>query len=99
MEKGQLEPFDYEKAKQKLNEQFRTSQPLFGKGGAFAPLLQEMLDSILEGEINGQLKEDQRDIGNRKNGKNKKVFKTSAGNIEVTTPRDRLGSFEPEIIG
>src|SRR5487761_1923653 len=99
MEKEQLEPFDYEKAKQKLNEQFRTIQPLFGKGGTFAPLLQEMLDSILEGEINGQLKEDQRDIGNRKNGKNKKVFKTSAGNIEVTTPRDRLGSFEPEIIG
>ena len=98
MEKEQLEPFDYEKAKQKLKEQFRTSQPLFGKGGAFAPLLQEMLDSILEGEINGHLQEEQRDIGNRKNGKNKKVVKTSAGNIEVTTPRDRLGSFEPEII-
>lgn len=98
MEKQQPEPFDYEKAKQKLKEQFRTGQPLFGKGGAFAPLLQEMLNSILEGEMEGHLDEEERDSGNRRNGKNKKILRTSSGNIEVTTPRDRLGSFEPEMV-
>ena len=98
MENEKQEPFDYEKAKQKLKEQFRTGKSLFGKGGAFAPLLQEMLNSILEGEIEGHLDEEERESGNRKNGKNKKLLKTSSGNIEVTTPRDRLGSFEPEMV-
>lgn len=98
MEKEPTEPFDYEVAKQKLREQFRTGKPLFGKGGAFAPLLQEMLNSMLEGEIDGHLNEEERDTGNRKNGKNKKLLKTSSGTIEVTTPRDRSGSFEPSIV-
>lgn len=98
MEKGSTEPFDYEVAKQKLREQFRTGKPLFGKGGAFAPLLQEMLNSMLEGEIDGHLDDEERDTGNRKNGKSKKLLKTSSGTIEVTTPRDRSGSFEPSIV-
>lgn len=98
MEKEPTESFDYEVAKQKLREQFRTGKSLFGKGGAFAPLLQEMLNLMLEGEIDGHLDDHQRSIGNRKNGKGSKQLKTSAGTIEVTTPRDRSGSFEPEIV-
>ena len=98
MENEKQEPFDYEKAKQKVKEQFRTGKSLFGKEGAFAPLLQEMINSILEGEMEGHLDEDERSSGNRKNGKSKKLLKTSSGNIEVSTPRDRLSSFEPEIV-
>jgi putative transposase len=92
------EPFDYELAKQKVKEQFRTGKSLYGKDGAFAPLLQDMLNSILEGEMESHLDEEERDGGNRKNGKSKKQLKTSSGNIEVSTPRDRLSSFEPEIV-
>jgi transposase-like protein len=98
MKKDQSEPFDYELAKQKVKEQLRSGKSLFGKEGAFAPLLQEMLNSILEGEIDGHLDEEERESGNRKNGKNKKFLKTSSGTIEVTTPRDRSGSFEPEMV-
>jgi len=61
------EPFDYELTKQKVKEQFRTGKPLYGKDGAFAPLLQDMLNSILEGEMEGHLDEEERDTGNRKN--------------------------------
>src|SRR5258707_5192303 len=57
-----------------------------------------MLNSMLEGEMEGHLDEEERDAGNRKNGKSKKQLKTSSGTIEVTTPRDRLGSFEPEMV-
>src|SRR5688572_14938149 len=98
MENEFTDRFDYEVAKQKLREQFRTGKSLFGKGGAFAPLLQEMLNSMLEGEMEGHLDEEQRDTGNRRNGKSTKLLKTSSGTIEVTTPRDRSGSFEPEIV-
>ena len=89
---------DYEVMKQKLKEQFRTGKSLFSKGGAFAPLLEELINSMLEGELEGHLDEDERRLGNRKNGKGSKVLKTSAGSIEINTPRDRLGSFEPEIV-
>lgn len=92
------EKFDYEQIKQKVKEQFRSGKSLFGKDGAFAPMLQDMLNSILEGELDGHLDEDQRATGNRKNGKGKKQLKTSSGTIEVNTPRDRLGSFEPEVV-
>src|ERR1700712_5421869 len=98
MKNEQSEPFDYQLAKQKVKEQLRSGKSLFGKEGAFAPLLQEMLNSILEGEMEGHLDEEERDNGNRKNGKSKKLLKTSSGTIEVTTPRDRLGSFEPEMV-
>ena len=98
MENNSHEPFDYEKAKQKVKEQLRSGKSLFSKDGAFAPLLQEMLNAILEGEIEGHLDEEERSSGNRKNGKGTKLLKTSSGTIEVTTPRDRLNSFEPEMV-
>ena len=41
MKKEHQEPFDYELAKQKVKEQLRSGKSLFGKEGAFAPLLQE----------------------------------------------------------
>jgi transposase-like protein len=98
MENKSNESFDYERAKQKVKEQLRSGKSLFSKDGAFAPLLQEMLNSILEGEIEGHLDEEERGSGNRKNGKGKKQLKTSSGTIEVTTPRDRLNNFEPEMV-
>lgn len=98
MENNSHGPFDYEKAKKKVKEEFRSGKSLFSKDGAFAPLLQEMLNSILEGEIEGHLDEAERSSGNRKNGKGTKLLKTSSGTIEVTTPRDRLNNFEPEMV-
>lgn len=98
MENNDQAPFDYELAKQKLREQFRTGKSLFSKGGAFAPLLQEMLNAMLEGEMEAHLDEEERSVGNRRNGKGSKLLKTSAGTIAVSTPRDRLSSFDPEIV-
>lgn len=98
MENNQPKPFDYELAKQKVKEQLRSGKSLFSKGGAFAPLLEEMLNAILEGELDAHLDEDERRSGNRKNGKGGKMLKTSAGTIEINTPRDRHGSFEPEMV-
>jgi transposase-like protein len=98
MEKKTPPAFDYELAKLKVKEQLRSGKSLFSKGGAFAPLLEEMLNSILEGELDAHLDAEQRNLGNRKNGKGTKQLKTSAGSIEINTPRDRLGTFEPEMV-
>lgn len=98
MENKNLTSLEYEVMKQKLKEQFRTGKSLFSKGGAFAPLLEDLINSMLEGELDAHLDDDERGLGNRKNGKGSKVLKTSAGSIEINTPRDRLGSFEPELV-
>lgn len=98
MKKEPTDQFNYELTKQKVREQLRSGKSLFGKDGAFAPLLQEILNSILEGELEGHLDDGERSNGNRRNGRNKKRLKTSSGTIEVTTPRDRFGSFEPEMV-
>jgi putative transposase len=98
MENKEKQSFDYELAKQKLKEQLRSGQSLFGKGGAFAPLLEEMLNAMLEGELEAHLDDEQRSGGNRRNGKGTKTVKTAAGSLEISTPRDRSGTFEPEII-
>ena len=35
---------------------------------------------------------------NRKNGTSRKTMKSASGNFELSTPRDRSGSFEPQLI-
>lgn len=92
------EKFDYEALKRKTLEQLRSGKPLFGQDGAFAPLLKDILEAALDGELEGHLDEEQRSTGNRKNGKTSKRLKTADGTIDLETPRDRTASFEPQII-
>lgn len=44
-------------------------KPLLGKDGAFAPLLESILNAALEGEMDVHLTEEERQMGNRCNGK------------------------------
>lgn len=90
--------FDYEALKQKTLEQFRSGKSLFGKDGAFAPLLKDFLESALEAELTAHLDEEQRQLGNRKNGHSHKVLKTADGSFDLSTPRDRNSDFEPQLV-
>ena len=97
MEKQQ-NPIDYESMKKQALEQLRSGKSLTGKGGAFAPLFKQFLEAALQSELEQHLAEDESGSSNRKNGKVSKTVKTSDGEIELVTSRDRNGSFEPEII-
>ncbi len=62
-----------------------------------------MFESMLKGEMNYHLGYDSNDKGekstdNRRNGYGKKTLNTSVGEVEIEVPRDRDGSFEPQII-
>lgn len=92
------EQLDYEQMKQKALEQLRSGKSLYGKDGAFAPLLKRFLDSALEAELESHLDTEERVSGNRKNGKTSKEVRTCSGTITVETPRDRSSTFEPELI-
>lgn len=93
-----MEDFDYKAFQAKVLEQIKSGQPLLGKGGAFAPLLENILNAALEGEMDAHLDEDERSLGNRRNGRMSKQVQTQMGEVTVRTPRDRNASFEPEFI-
>ena len=95
----QQETIDIESVKKQVLSEFRSGKSLFGKGGAFAPLLKQFLEAALEVEIEAHLSEDSESFEkNRKNGKVSKRVRTTDGVVELVTSRDRNGSFEPEII-
>ncbi|MFY0599447.1 MAG: IS256 family transposase [Cyclobacteriaceae bacterium] len=78
--------------------QFKSGKSLFGKDGAFAPMLKQFLESALEAEMESHLDESERLEGNKRNGKGKKKIKSSSGEFEISTPTDRQSTFEPQII-
>lgn len=91
--------FDFNNFKEEAIAQIKKGQPLTGKGGILTPLLKELLESALEGEMDAHIKESHESgISNRRNGKSSKTIKTGTESFELLTPRDREGSFEPEII-
>lgn len=45
------EEFDFESIKNKAIEQLKAGKPLLGKDGAFATLLESILNAALEGEM------------------------------------------------
>jgi transposase-like protein len=92
------EQFNLEEIKKKALEQFRSGKSLYGKDGAFAPMLKSFLEAALEGELDSHLDEDERNEGNRKNGKTSKTIQTSDGPLEIETGRDRNATFEPELV-
>lgn len=69
-----------------------------GKEGVMTPLLKRFLDMALESELDHHLDEEERQYGNRKNGHTRKTVKSPSGEFEISTPRDRKGSFEPKLV-
>ncbi|MFJ9119204.1 IS256 family transposase [Streptomyces sp. NPDC102394] len=76
---------------------------LTGEGGLLQQLTKRLLESALEGEITDHLGYDKHDPvgkngGNSRNGKRSKTVLTDVGPVEISVPRDREGSFEPQIV-
>ena len=80
--------------------QFRSGKRLTGKDGLLAPLIKQLTEVALEAEVESHIANDVLNgRANRRNGFNSKTIKgTSDGNFELDTPRDRNGTFEPQIV-
>ena len=89
---------EYAKMLAEAKTQFKAGKPLFGKDGAFHQVLEDFLNAALEGEMESHLAETRPETGNRRNGKMRKELQTEYGPVEIATPRDRDGSFDPETI-
>lgn len=93
-----MEKTEFEQMRDKALEQLMKGQSLTGKDGVFAPLLQQFLESALESEMNAHLDEQERESGNKRNGKGSKRLKTMSGELTLTTPEDRKSTFSPQIV-
>jgi len=93
--------FNYDDFEKEALDKLKRGVSLEGKDGVLAPLLKRLLDASLQGELEGHLlegKAQETGRNNRRNGLSTKKVKTLYGPIDITTPRDRNGSFEPEIL-
>ncbi len=84
----------------RLKERLYSKKGLLGKESPFSEILQGMVDTMLDAEIESFLTEE-RSSGtvNKRNGKTGKRVISEIGDLHVSTPRDRNGSFEPEVVG
>ncbi|MAZ40175.1 MAG: hypothetical protein CMF49_08640 [Legionellales bacterium] len=88
---------DLKQLQEQIVAEIREGKSLLGKDGLLTPLLKGALEATLEGEMEAHLDQTRGDK-NRRNGKAVKTVKHSTGGFELETPRDRNGSFEPEIV-
>ena len=81
-------------------KEFKSGKNLTGKDGLLAPLIKQLTEAALEAEVESHIANDVLSgTRNRKNGVNKKTIKDlSNGSFELETPRDRNGTFEPQIV-
>ena len=94
---NQLQFKDEKELYQQIADAIRNKQPLTGKGGLLTPLLKKAIEASLDGEIVAHL-DSTREDHNRKNGKMKKTVLSGTESFELETPRDRNGSFEPQLV-
>lgn len=84
--------FDFEEALKAI----QSGKPLMGKEGVLTPLIKNLTEAALEGELESHL--GQEIIANRRNGKSNKTIKSLNGNFELNSPRDRAGTFSPKMV-
>jgi transposase-like protein len=84
--------FDFSAALKAIQE----GKPLLGKEGILTPLIKNLTEAALEGELDSHL--GQEITANRRNGKSQKTIKSLNGNFELRTPRDRDGTFTPQLV-
>jgi len=84
--------FDFDEALKAL----QSGKEITGKDGVLTPLIKKLTEAALEGELDSHLAEEI--APNRKNGKTSKTVKSTAGPFELDTPRDRTGTFEPQLV-
>jgi transposase-like protein len=84
--------FDFKAALKAIQE----GKPLLGKEGILSPLIKKLTEAALEGELDSHL--GQEISANRRNGKSRKTIKSLNGNFELCTPRDRDGTFSPQLV-
>lgn len=87
---------------EELLKAVRNPNDLFGPEGLFVRLKAALMERMLEAELTAHLgfeKNAGRRKGNARNGYTSKTVQTETGPVEIRIPRDRAGTFEPQLVG
>jgi len=84
--------FDFEKALEAL----KAGHGLSGQNGILTPLIKQLTEAALAAELVQHIESG--DEPNRKNGSTPKTVKSTSGSFQLDTPRDRSGTFEPQLV-
>ena len=76
---------------------------ILGKDGLLKQLTKRLVERTLEAELTDHLGYDPhasegRGSGNNRNGKAQKTVQSDAGELRIEVPRDRSGTFEPQLV-
>jgi transposase-like protein len=78
-------------------------QALLGNDGLLKAMTAALVERAMDAEMSYHLDYEHgetppEDQSNRRNGKTSKTIRTTRGNVEISVPRDREGSFEPVLV-
>src|SRR5437588_4953421 len=81
----------------------KTEEEIFGQGGLFNQLTKRLVERAMEVELTDHLgyephQEPPGGAGNTRNGSTPKTLATEHGPVDIRTPRDREGTFEPKLV-
>src|SRR5260221_14343073 len=81
----------------------KTEAEIVGPGGLLGQLTKRLVERAMEVELTDHLgyephQEPAGGAGNTRNGSTPKSLITEQGEVRIATPRDRDGSFEPQIV-
>lgn len=86
-----------------LLKDYKKPEDLVGKDGLLKQLTKRLVERAMDGELTAHLGYDKNspkgdNSGNSRNGKTSKTLKGDFGEMEIETPRDRNGEFQPQIV-
>lgn len=87
-----------------LLKDYREPEDLIGENGLLKELTKRLLERVMSAEMTehvGYEKHESagRNSGNSRNGRTQKTLKGTFGTLPIEVPRDRNGTFEPQIVG
>ena len=86
-----------------LLKDYKKPEDLIGENGLLKQLTKQLLERAMAAELTEHVGYDKHEAignnsGNSRNGKSAKTIKGTFGELALETPRDRNGTFEPQII-
>jgi putative transposase len=86
-----------------LLKNYKKPEDLIGENGLLKQLTKQLLERAMAAEMTEHVGYDKHDVagnnsGNSRNGKSAKTIKGTFGELVLETPRDRNGTFEPQIV-
>jgi len=83
---------------------YKKPEDLMGENGLLKQLTKQLLERAMAAEMTEHVGYEKHDVignnsGNSRNGKSAKTIKGSFGTMPIEVPRDRNGTYEPQIIG